>query len=190
DGTRNALGNRPPAPPLADPAALLARLRPRVLLLDAHRPEWSGPLAAAARAAGIPIVADLGSPTPAAHALAQVADHLVASEAYAAANLPQPDSIISIVTRGERGLAFNHPAHGAGERPAFNLAAVDTNGAGDAFHGTYALGLARGTPWPELLRRASACGALACTRPGSWSALATAAELENFLLQHADHFTV
>ncbi len=199
DGSRNALGYRPSAPPLADPTAILERLRPRVLLLDAHRPEWNAPLAAAARAAGIPVVADLGSPTPAARELAALADHLVASEAYTTAQLsapltpaalprlhPHPKSVTIMVTIGERGLVFCHPEHGAGALPASAVTAVDTNGAGDAFHGAYALGLAQGLPWPELLRRASACGALACTRPGSWTSLATRAELENFLLRHAN----
>jgi sulfofructose kinase len=54
---------------------------------------------------------------------------------------------------------------------------VDTTGAGDAFHGAYALGLARGLPLAEILRLASAAGALACTRAGAWPALARADEL-------------
>ncbi len=207
DGSRNALGTRPSAPPLIDPVALLSRLNPKVLLLDAHRPEWTVQLAAAAHAAGIPVVADLGSPTPAAQALAQVADHLVASETYAAGVAPAvpgrsadncagdgarynlsalsatADKVTIMVTLGERGLIYRHPEHGSGSLPAFKIEAVDTNGAGDAFHGAYALGLARGLPWVELIRRASAAGALACTRHGSWTSLANATELENFLLQ-------
>ena len=55
---------------------------------------------------------------------------------------------------------------------------VDTTGAGDAFHGAFALGLARGLPLRRLMRYASAVGALTCMRPGARSALPDSKRVE------------
>lgn len=70
------------------------------------------------------------------------------------------------VTLGEAGAAV---ATGAGmlRVPAFPVHVVDTTGAGDAWCGVLAAALDRGLPLPEAMRRASAAGALACTRPGA-----------------------
>ncbi|MEN9840875.1 MAG: hypothetical protein RL376_675, partial [Verrucomicrobiota bacterium] len=192
DGARSVVSHRsaPENPP--PPAAQLPLAR--VVLADGHRPEWTDTIVAHALACRAPLVIDAGSLTAATRKLAAAADHLVASEAYARAALSDrdpaeiadwtplgapPDATV-VVTLGERGLLWRH----AGERghlPAFTVNACDTTGAGDAFHGTYAWGLARGLALPEILHLASACGALACTRPGAWTSLATRAELERFL---------
>lgn len=44
---------------------------------------------------------------------------------------------------------------------------VDTTGAGDAFHGALAAGVAQGMAWLDLLRFASVAGALCCTKHGA-----------------------
>jgi sulfofructose kinase len=49
--------------------------------------------------------------------------------------------------------------------------ARDTTGAGDAFHGAFAAGLAQGLPFERNLARAAACGARACRRLGGVSSL-------------------
>jgi sulfofructose kinase len=65
--------------------------------------------------------------------------------------------------------------------PAFVVEAVDTTGAGDAFHGAFAAGLACGKKWPDLLRYSSAVGALCCTKHGARTAIPTAKEVKQFL---------
>ncbi|MCP1503562.1 sugar/nucleoside kinase (ribokinase family) [Curtobacterium herbarum] len=50
--------------------------------------------------------------------------------------------------------------------PGFPVAAVDTNGAGDAHDGVLAAALGRGTSLQDAVRRANAAAALAVTRPG------------------------
>ena len=86
----------------------------------------------------------------------------------------------AVVTCGAQGLVWQRgAAHGA--LPAFPGAAVDTTGAGDAFHGAFALGLARNLAWPELLRFASAAGARCCTRLGARPGLPSATAVENLL---------
>ncbi len=57
--------------------------------------------------------------------------------------------------------------------------AVDSTGAGDAFNGAFAAGLAEGVPLEEAVRRAVTAGALATTRSGAREGMATAAELAN-----------
>jgi len=58
-----------------------------------------------------------------------------------------------------------------GSMPAFGVDAIDSTGAGDAFHGALALAMARGANWEERLRFASAVGALTCTQLGARTAL-------------------
>ncbi len=170
---------------------------PRVLLTDGHRPEWHDTLLAHARATAAPLVLDAGSWTDSVRALAPHAAHLVASEACARSALGGADpsaaapatlrtallaapSATVVVTLGPRGLAWHAPDDDAPRRlPAHRIDATDTTGAGDAFHGAYALGLARGLALPAILRLASAAGALACTRPGAWPALAHAHEINS-----------
>lgn len=164
-----------------------------VLLVDGHEPGWSETLVAAARSAGVATVLDAGSLNEATRRLVLQVDHVVASEMFARAWLGaestpealaaigRPDATV-VVTRGERGLLWRR-GDDRGERPAFRVGVVDTTGAGDAFHGAYALGLARGRLWPDLLREASAAGALACTRFGARPALATREELDAFLAE-------
>jgi sulfofructose kinase len=50
--------------------------------------------------------------------------------------------------------------------PAYAVRAVDTTGAGDVFHGAYALAIAGGCGVPDALRLASATAALKCRQRG------------------------
>ncbi|MFL1462300.1 PfkB family carbohydrate kinase [Roseococcus sp. DSY-14] len=68
---------------------------------------------------------------------------------------------VAAVTRGERGVLWLAAGmERAGEVPAFPVEAANTTGAGDVFHGAYALALAEGQPVPDALRFAAAAGAL------------------------------
>jgi sulfofructose kinase len=85
-----------------------------------------------------------------------------------------------IVTLGERGLIWQRGAE-TGALPAFPVEVVDTTGAGDAFHGALAAGLAQGMDWLPLLRYASAAGALCCTKHGARIGIPTAEEVAALL---------
>ena len=82
------------------------------------------------------------------------------------------------VTLGEAGAGLATAA-GLLRVPAFPVPVADTTGAGDAWCGVLAAALDRGLPLPAALRRASAAGALACTRPGA--AMPAAAETDGLL---------
>lgn len=85
------------------------------------------------------------------------------------------------VTLGREGYLWAEADGSTGAQPAFPVDAVDTTGAGDAFHGAFALGLAEGLPTAACARRAAAVAAMKCTRLGSRAGLPTRAELEAFL---------
>lgn len=86
-----------------------------------------------------------------------------------------------VVTRGAAG-ALAVPARGpAISVPAVRVAPLDTTGAGDAFSGALAVGLAAGLPLVEAVRRAVAAAGLSTTRAGARGGMPTAAELAAFL---------
>jgi ribokinase len=64
--------------------------------------------------------------------------------------------------------------------PAYEVEAVDTTAAGDAFNGALAVALAEGADLIEAARFATAAAALAVTRPGAIPSLATRSEIESF----------
>lgn len=65
--------------------------------------------------------------------------------------------------------------------PSPSVETVDTVGAGDAFCGALALGLARGETIRDAANRAVVAGALATTRAGAQTAMPTALEVEKLL---------
>jgi sulfofructose kinase len=65
--------------------------------------------------------------------------------------------------------------------PAFPVRAVDTLGAGDVFHGAFALALGEGLAELPAMRFASAAAALKCMRFGGGSVSPTRAEVEALL---------
>ena len=86
------------------------------------------------------------------------------------------------VTLGKDGVLFQE--NGAiVHSPAFAVETVDTLGAGDVWHGAFALALAEGKPEREAVRFGSAAAALKCTRFGGRSGAPDRAELERFLAE-------
>lgn len=150
-------------------------VRPRVVLCDGHEPHISARLLERRAAAKIPTVLDAGSLHSGTEALLDKMDYLVCSEKFALQHSGGVDAALSalaaiapwvVITLGERGLVWR-TGQETGRLNAPPVTAIDTTGAGDAFHGAFAAGLAAGLAWPELLRYASAAGALCCTRLGA-----------------------
>ena len=89
-----------------------------------------------------------------------------------------PDAVV--VTLGERGaiaLSDSVRAH----EPRFDVDAMDTVGAGDAFCAALAVRLAEGADLTSALRFANAAGALACTRLGAEPSMPTRDAVEELL---------
>ncbi len=85
-----------------------------------------------------------------------------------------------VVKLGEAG-AFYLSDVDSGYVPPFEVQAVDTVAAGDAFGAAMTCTLAEGKPLNEAVRYASAAGALAVTRPGAQQAMPTRAEVESLI---------
>lgn len=87
------------------------------------------------------------------------------------------------VTLGDEGALWldgDVPRH----EPAFAVEVFDTTGAGDVYHGVFALEVAGGSDEPEAMRSASAAAALSCTRLGGRDGVPTRSELDRFLREN------
>ncbi|MFT3732172.1 MAG: PfkB family carbohydrate kinase [Hyphomicrobium sp.] len=87
------------------------------------------------------------------------------------------------VTLGGHGYRWMSRDGEHGHQPAFRVHVVDTTGAGDAFHGAFAWGVANGLPDRDCVRIASAVAALSCTGLGARARLPTEDELNAFLAE-------
>jgi ribokinase len=85
-----------------------------------------------------------------------------------------------LVTLGPQGVLW---ATKEGQRsvPAFQVSAVDTTAAGDAFNGGLACALGRGLDMADAIRYANGVAALSVTRMGAQPSLPTASEVDAFL---------
>ena len=84
------------------------------------------------------------------------------------------------VTDGSRG-TFWLDGGVVQHSPAFDVEVVDTTGAGDIYHGVFALALAEARSEKEAIELSSAAAAISCTRFGGRSGIPLRDELEAFL---------
>jgi sulfofructose kinase len=167
----------------------------RVLLVDFIGVPGMLRAAGLARAAGIPVVADIEATDPQVARLMDQVDHLILSWEFAggltyaatpdkaALALWQAGRQAVVITCGDQGAWYvdaEDPAQ-AVHQPAFPVAVVDTNGCGDVFHGAYAAGLGRGQATADRVRFAAAAAALKATRAGGQAGAPRLAEVEQFL---------
>lgn len=150
---------------------------------------------AAARASGVPTLADvdLGGGIL-LERVADLTDTAIFSAPAFAKFVPGADDAARLrtlhalgvrhagVTRGADGYVWSG-AQGPGSQAGFKVPIVDTTGAGDAFHGIFALALASGLSDEASARVAAAAAALKCRRLGARLGLPTAMELDAFLLE-------
>ena len=84
---------------------------------------------------------------------------------------------IIVVTLGAEGV-IAATKDGISQASAPRIAPVDTVGAGDAFCGYLAAGLADGRSLQEAMARAARAGAIACLKPGAQPAVPEASEVD------------
>jgi len=189
DGKRALINYKGQTKALAQGSVDFNHLRFKTVLFDGHEPHISVELAEYCKRHAIPTVLDAGSAHTGTLDLMNRVDYLVCSEKFARhfANSPEQalkilsqHAAVVIITLGEHGLIWqNHNQHG--RLPAFEVNAIDTTGAGDAFHGAFAAAIAQKTPFLDTLHYASAVAALCCTKIGARTGMPTKTEVEAFL---------
>jgi sugar/nucleoside kinase (ribokinase family) len=162
------------------------------VLADNRFPEFVLPICATGRKRGLPVVLDADKPTRQTDALLTAATHIIFSAEglrTTADHRALGEALLKIARRTPAFLAVTDGPNdiqwldgGSVRRlPVFAIDAADTLGAGDVFHGAFALALAEGRNEPEALRFATATAAIKCTRFGGGSAAPTRAEVESLL---------
>jgi 5-dehydro-2-deoxygluconokinase len=105
------------------------------------------------------------------------------SLAKAAEYSVRPDRIV-VHKMGERG-SVTFAEGRSFETGIFNVAALKPTGAGDAFLASFCICLAKGDAVEDAVRRGSAAAAIVVTKVGCAPAMPTLAELDDFMLNHA-----
>jgi sulfofructose kinase len=155
----------------------------------------------AARRAGVPTVLDADlAPRESLQRLLELSDHAIFSERcltdYAGTRdhhtalleISQQTAAQLAVTLGEKGVALLRG--GRLERiPAYAVSVRGTNGAGDVFHGAYALSIAEGSAAPEAATFANAAAAIKCSLGGGWTGMPNRSLVDN-LMKANFHATV
>lgn len=142
---------------------------------------------------GLPGVVDFDVSNADATALLRPASHVIFSAQALTALTGVTDTSTALkevaaesaawmaVTEGTDGTLWLD-GDGLRRSPAFQVDdVVDTTGAGDVFHGVFALLVAERESEESALRHAAAAAALSCTKPGGRSGVPNRAELERFM---------
>ncbi|MBS7695946.1 MULTISPECIES: PfkB family carbohydrate kinase [unclassified Chelatococcus] len=177
-GERQLVNFRGDLPDDADWLPLHEIASASAVLVDPRWPAGALALFQAARRAGVPTVLDGDvTETDAFQHLLPLTDHAIFSENGLAqftgldvekglARAATYGCRITAVTRGEAGVTWLEEGR-LHHLPAFPVVAVNTNGAGDTFHGAYALAIGAGLGSRPAFSFAAAAAALKCTRPGT-----------------------
>src|ERR1700754_3987843 len=186
-----------------DPELWKVRLpRPEMLLEDcaailteSRCAEFCTDLCAEARRRGIPVIVDVDRAMSLREGLLNASSHLVFSseplqetadvtdDGQALKKIAKLTHSFLAGTRGPKGTIWLDEQGNLQETPAFPVHTVDTLGAGDVFHGAFALAITEKQELREALRFASAAAALKCTRFGGAFAAPQRAEVTALLGQ-------
>ena len=163
------------------------------LLVDLRWPEGALSAIRQANGLGIPSVVDFDLTTFGSHEhIIESATHLIFSEpalvaltgntdvAQALASISGTTDAFVGVTLGREGFRWLD-AGNLMAFPGFHVDAVNTLGAGDVFHGAFALGLAEGRVLDEIIRWSSAAAALKCARQDPINGFPTRDDVANLM---------
>ncbi|MGP9814461.1 sugar kinase [Rhodopseudomonas sp. NSM] len=167
------------------------------IMIESRCAGFATPLCAEATKRGIPVVVDIDSAMSLNEGLLTASSHLIfsAEALHATAGTDDDEAALKkvaklthafvAVTRGPKGTLWLDAEKTFQQTPAFPVHVVDTLGAGDIFHGGFAVAFSEGQDIASALRFASAAAALKCTRPGGAFACPDREEVEAFLADKA-----
>lgn len=171
----------------------------RALHVDGHDTAAATVAARWARAAGIPVIADLDELYPGVEELLEDIDYLIVSRDFPCRLMQEPSleealrqmqrrygCLLAAATLGEEGvLAWDgRQLHHAA---AYRVAVVDTTGAGDIFHAGFIYGLLQSWPLQRQLDFACAAAALNCTAVGARGGIYPVARIEDLMATGSRH---
>ncbi len=171
----------------------------RAIHVDGHDTAAASLAAGWARAAGVPVVADLDELYPGVEELLNSVDYLITSRDIPGRLTEENDlrkslpalkerfrSRLTAATLGEEGvLAWDGTSfHYA---PAFRVETIDTTGAGDIFHAGFIYGLLQGWPLQRQLDFACAAAALNCTAIGARGGIQPVDSIEHLITSGTRH---
>src|SRR5581483_2021628 len=163
------------------------------ILVESRCAEFCTDICAEAVRRGIPVIVDADRAMSLREGLLTASTHLVFSSEplqETAGTTDDGEALKRIArltpsflagTRGPRGTLWLDERGELQETPAFPVHTVDTLGAGDVFHGAFALAVTEKQELQQALRFASAAAALKCTRFGGAFAAPQRAEVEELL---------
>jgi sulfofructose kinase len=165
----------------------------KLLHVDGHDCAGATQAARWARAAHIPVTADLDNLYPGVEALLENVDYAIASKEFHTRLCGQPDPFVSLpavasrfgcrltaATLGVDGVLAWDGTH-FHYSPAFELKPIDTTGAGDVFHAAFAYALLRGDELGRSLEFSCAAAGLACMGIGARGGIAGLKEIEELI---------
>jgi sulfofructose kinase len=165
------------------------------ILTESRCAEFCTDLCAEATRRGIPVIVDVDRAMSLREGLLNASSHLVFSSEplQETADVSDDGAALKKIakltpsflagTRGPKGTIWLDEEGNLQETPAYPVHTVDTLGAGDVFHGAFALAITEQQELRQALRFASAAAALKCTRFGGAFAAPQRAEVEELLGQ-------
>jgi sulfofructose kinase len=165
----------------------------RALHVDGYDTEAATVAAGWARAAGIPVIADLDEPYPGVEKLLENVDYLIVSRDIPGRLTAEPNLEMALrlmhrrygcrltaATLGHEGvLAWN--GRQLNHASAYIVPVVDTTGAGDIFHAGFIYGLLQSWPLERQLDFACAAAALNCAATGARGGIQAIETIEEFM---------
>lgn len=164
-----------------------------LLMVDGNELEAAIEAAKWARQNGVRVLYDAGGQYPGVERLLPWVDILIPSEEFALGhtgcqtaeqaavalyNTYHPQVVV--ITQGKRG-GVRYDGTAVQAYPAFPVQAVDSNGAGDVFHGAFAAGVVKGYSYEVCCWFASAVSAIKCTGVGARESVPNMATVTAFL---------
>jgi sulfofructose kinase len=171
----------------------------RALHVDGYDTAAATVAAGWARAAGIPVVADLDELYPGVEELLYNVDYLIVSRDIPSRLMDEPDVEMALRQMQRRyGCRLTAATLGDGgvlawdgkqlhHVCAYSVPVVDTTGAGDIFHAGFIYGLLQNWPLERQLDFACAAAALNCTGVGARGAIQTVEAIEQLMATGVRH---
>jgi len=165
------------------------------LLTESRCAEFVTDICVEARKRGIPVILDADNIMSLREGLLVASSHIIFSSEALHATSGLDDDVESLrkiadltpsflaVTNGAKGMTRLDSQRQPHRAPSFPVHTVDTLGAGDVFHGAFALAVSEGQELESAMRFASAAAAIKCTRFGGAFASPQRSEVETFLAQ-------